>query len=655
MNINWKGALLGSALAVAVHTWADAKNFTCPTNSPVVDNIGLLKAWTKKKIEDRIRNIDTEMHHQVVVMTVDNLEEYWYWSIAEMANAIWTNCKVGYRWENTWVVVLYTKSPSRYRIETASSERYITDAESWRILAKSKSDWICKKEDVDCRLDYITGEIDKLVRKEFNTPWSVDNLKQSTQKFDDIKNSQELSKLMWNVWMGAVIFIVLWGVWLGWYKWINAIKRNNRRKEIKRELLELNTLFQTEKQKFPDWFINEFVAKKELELLEMINYSDEKLNNIVTSERRKNIFDNNILLIKEEIWSWQEKYDKILKQKTDKMNEYNDNLKELIKLKQSLEKNNFRFWEIKIPEIKEWENPSQTVCNIANANWTLKKSLDFLKDIPEFYKSLSWLEKDLVNKLLKLKDEFVLISKEHKEIYWKSTDFDITWLESKVADFNIDFNKAYIEKDITNLKGLFRYNKSIFSELEKTIKQMEESVYEYNVIPSLLIYKKNELEWIKYNDEYPKNAAKYIKKTGKKNFANYDMWLVLWALAWMLALVSSNHANKKDLNLIKWKLAEFDKELNKLKEYMWLGEVLEEIIADEIAEALRKKEAAEKQRLKKIEEEKEAERRRKKREEEEREEEESNKNNYSIKDSSGDNWWTPGWGGWFGWGWADDD
>jgi len=36
-------------------------------------------------------------------------------------------------------VVLYTKTPSLYRIETASTERYLMDAKDGRITAHSKS------------------------------------------------------------------------------------------------------------------------------------------------------------------------------------------------------------------------------------------------------------------------------------------------------------------------------------------------------------------------------------------------------------------------------------------------------------------------------------------------------------------------------------
>jgi hypothetical protein len=129
-----------------------------------------------------------------------------------MANAIGKECGVGFRGENTGVVVLYTQVPSRYRIENAWTERYITDAHSGRILNQSKSDGICKKEDVSCRLDYITGEIDKLIRKEFPDKQSVAPIDSAIKFHDDAKEKEELNRLLGNLAIGGVLIVVVGGV-----------------------------------------------------------------------------------------------------------------------------------------------------------------------------------------------------------------------------------------------------------------------------------------------------------------------------------------------------------------------------------------------------------------------------------------------------------
>ena len=90
----WKSAFFGSALALASEAALANKPLPCPTTSPLVDTIGLVQGDTKQKVENRLRAIDSQKHHQVVVVTVNNLGEYGYGSIEEMANAIGMNCKV---------------------------------------------------------------------------------------------------------------------------------------------------------------------------------------------------------------------------------------------------------------------------------------------------------------------------------------------------------------------------------------------------------------------------------------------------------------------------------------------------------------------------------------------------------------------------------
>lgn len=144
-----------------------------------------------------------------MVVTVKNVEEYGYGSIEEMANALGNGCKVGYRGENTGVVVLYTQVPSRYRMENAGTERYITDAQSGRILNHSKSDGVCKKEDVSCRLDDITSGIDTLIRTEFPDEKAVQKIKDEVKVSDQAQANKEMTEILGNLGIGAVIVVVV--------------------------------------------------------------------------------------------------------------------------------------------------------------------------------------------------------------------------------------------------------------------------------------------------------------------------------------------------------------------------------------------------------------------------------------------------------------
>lgn len=105
--------------------------------------------------------------------------------------------------------MLYTKVPSRYRIETANTERYLTDAQSSKILAHSKSDGVCKKEDVSCRLDDITGEIDKLIRREFLGNQAVAQIDSAIKTHDEVKSTKETSEFLDTLGIGGVIIVVL--------------------------------------------------------------------------------------------------------------------------------------------------------------------------------------------------------------------------------------------------------------------------------------------------------------------------------------------------------------------------------------------------------------------------------------------------------------
>lgn len=70
----------------------------------------------------------------------------------------------------------------------------MTDAKSGRILAHSKADGVCKKEDTSCRLDDITAGIDGLIRKEFPDQKSVEPIDNAKRAFDEKKSAESISK-----------------------------------------------------------------------------------------------------------------------------------------------------------------------------------------------------------------------------------------------------------------------------------------------------------------------------------------------------------------------------------------------------------------------------------------------------------------------------
>ena len=74
--MSWKSALVAGSMALASQTALANKPLPCPTTGPLQDTASLVQGDTRRKIENRLRAIDTEKKHQVVVVTVNSLEEY---------------------------------------------------------------------------------------------------------------------------------------------------------------------------------------------------------------------------------------------------------------------------------------------------------------------------------------------------------------------------------------------------------------------------------------------------------------------------------------------------------------------------------------------------------------------------------------------------
>ncbi|EKE30216.1 MAG: hypothetical protein ACD_2C00025G0007 [uncultured bacterium (gcode 4)] len=652
MNLKW--VLLWSAFALASQTWAEAaKPLPCPGNSPLVDTVNVLQSATKTKIEDRLRKIDSEMHHQVVVLTINSLEEYWYSSMMELANSVWNGCGVGYRWENTWVVVLYTQSPSKYRINPANTERYITDNVSLKIIRESKSNWVCRKEDVDCRLDFITSEIDKVIRKEFKGPEWVKPLVEATNKFDEAKKSAEISELLNELWMGAVIIVVVGWAWLGIRRWIRNHRRNNKRKELKREIFKLNTSIIAEKQKYPEWFQKEHIYEYAQAVRQMMSSSDETLDNIIGSDNKLSSIEWEIAMIKDKMWKWGEQFEKAISNMNTLLAAYKSQANEVASLLDGLINKWFVFRKIGIAVIDETKSPTEVVSQIKKESERLSLFSKSLKEIPQFYQSISWLDIRVDLQFKNLRMKYRECSDKFSGIYFKPAVFDFSNLEIEMEEWLASFNKAYADKDIDKLRNEEKESKNLFDELLQKILEMEDGIKWYELIPTQIEERESKLRWIDVKTEYASNAKNYADKTGKKVYLNYDLSWSALKLKILLTEINNSYAKKTELDKVTEKFLEFDAEFARMREYIWLWAALAAIIAAELAEAerLRVEELrrVEQARLKKEQEEADAERRRLK--DKEDAEERANRRN----DSNDNDAWKSGWGSWFGWAWAEDD
>lgn len=444
--MSWKSALAASALALGAQTAIANKPLPCPTTGPLQDTASVVQSGTRQKIENRLRAIDEDKRHQVVVITVKNVEEYGYGSIEEMANNLGNGCKVWYRGENTGVVVLYTQVPSRYRIENAGTERYITDTHSGRILNHSKSDGVCKKEDVSCRLDVITGEIDKLIRREFSDKQAVVQIDSAVKAHDEAKFSKELSDFLNTLGIGGIIIVVL-GWWTFWVvKWVGAINRRNRRKDLKRDIFELSTLVQVEKQKYPSWFQNQYIRRSEDRIRELAEYSDEQLDRILDSERMKRELDKKLTLVKNTADSWGAEFSTIQSRLETETNQFNARKARVSEQNTQLISGWFLFSSVNIPSIEIGDNPAESLSRIERWLRSLSDIESSLTEIPRFYASVKGFDAKLQLSLVSLQTENTSLSSQYQSIFGKVPAMNITWVVQWVARIVSRFQDAYLKK-----------------------------------------------------------------------------------------------------------------------------------------------------------------------------------------------------------------
>lgn len=542
-------------------------------------------------------------------MTVDSIEEYGYGSIEEMANAVWTGCKIWYRGENTGVVVLYTKTPSLYRIENAWTQRYITDAHSKQILTHSKADGVCEKKDVSCRLDDITEEIGRLIRKEFPDAQAVQALKQSTQKFDEKESVKETDEFLNNLWIGAVILVVLWGWAVGW----NTLVKRNRRKALKKQIFELSIRLQTEKAKYPEWFLLRHAREAEQAMDRLESYSDNQLDSIINGWRQDIMFYRDINTVNT-IALLEAKFEEITRNVKIRTDEVARQMIDVATLQKSLEEEWFKFDIVQVSTVREWSNPDETLSLLEWISSNLTKYADKLRAIPGIYNSVKGLDVQVTQGLVAKQAELTKTLQEHATIFESQNQITLPKdMESKVDQFVKDFQSAYQSKDISKLERLSKQATSILSPIWNAIESLKTDIKWYQGVPEKVAKRQKFIRWVQVRSEYTEEAWKYAEKTGKRAFVGYNMWAGLVVLQQLLASIIQDHSQKKNLSEIEVKITKFDAEYSKVKEYIGLGAVLAALIAEEIAEAAR----VERRRLEEEQRRRDEEERRRRRQEEE--------------------------------------
>ncbi|NUJ98170.1 TPM domain-containing protein [Candidatus Gracilibacteria bacterium] len=613
-------------------------------HNPVVDEVGVLSPETKNTIESRLKKkIDGELYNQIIVVVVNSFEEYGFGSIEEMANYIGTNGKIGLEGANNGIVVLHTMKPSLYRIETASGvEGYLTDLKAGKIVRKSKE--VYDKKDVNGRLNYITDEIDNVTREKSN----VQEVKNEVEENNKTQIAKDKANLLDS--LNTLAGILLVG-FLGYksYKGIKKLKNKKLKDKIKKQIIYLKTRIESEKQKYPDWFIQKYILEYEKSLEEMSNYSEEDLDNIIDGRntiRGNNIYYkyiNTVSNIERDIPNWVSNYQQEVEKKESKFTNFKKLSEEAQKLKVKLEQENFKIGEITIPKI-ETEDDDVIIFTekLDDAISILFNVVAFLKNIPDFYRSIQGMNTRISEDFSRHKNSYSETVNQYKNIYGNEIDFDLDELKKNIDTFNGKFLEAYKQKDIPELQSLNDQSKNIFGSIEKVTSDMKREISWYNSIPNETKQRSEKLKSININPEYKKNAEAYIQKTGKREFKDFDLQGTISILNQLIIEIDSNYSQKKDLSKIKNQLIKFDDDFETIIKYMGLGEALALIIKKEQEEEERKREEQEEERRKE--------------EERKRKEKDDNNNTFSSGlDAGGGGGWSSGGGGGFGGGGVTDD
>lgn len=162
---------------------------------------------------------------------------------------------------------------------------------------------------------------------------------------------------------------------------MNALRRGSRRKALKKEILDLSVRTNTEAQKYPDWFQNEYCRRMVNTANEMQSYTDEQLDSILDNSRENRGYARNKDFIESGMGEWADIYKRIADQASHAQERYDTSLVELNNLKNVLVKEGYKFEEVETPKFSSSQNPMESVSRVENVLTTLNRSIGTLQAI----------------------------------------------------------------------------------------------------------------------------------------------------------------------------------------------------------------------------------------------------------------------------------
>lgn len=639
-NINLKSLVLSSALALSSQNALASSPLPCPSNSPIVDKVWAIKTNVKNQIQNRLMLLDTQKYHQVVVITINSLEEYGYSSFSELWADTINKCGIWYRGKNTGVIVWYGKKEQKpYFISTASwVSGYIPDAIATRITSWSKDR--CEKSDTSCRIDDITKWLENIINVHFAKKEEVQVIKDEIKQIDEVKANNNIENIFSMLWIwGMAILVIGW-----WIKLKYSLNKSSKRKELKKKILQLNIQFATAKTQYPDWFIHSHMSYDEKRLVEYIWYSDIKIDAIINSPRENNKINSLLWEIEKNLGIYQINYQDVLNSIGIKKQEVQSKIIEIEWIYKSLESQWFIFKKKKFILPDEWNNPIWTVKNYNDTLFLLINEANDIGNIPALYKNITWLDEKLKSRFTQLSTEYTKVLSKFESIFGKdSSNFSLWTLENTVSNLISLFKQEFFKKNIWVLSSLFDQSKNIFWTIENNISTMNTKISWYEWLPKEIASLEEKVKKFTPSNEYEKNASNYKKESWKRKFDNYNMKSKLILILWAITELKNIYSTKKWLNTASWIISSLNSEISLMNEYVWLWAIVVTLIAQRIAE-----EAAQRERQRRqIEDD--ARRAREQAEDDARRSSRSASSASSSSSSSWSSWWGGGWDGWGGW------
>lgn len=204
-KIDLKTLVLSWALALGGQNAFAAKEIPCTNNSHINDTIWVVKSVVASKIEKRLIDIEQLSQNEVVIISVNSPEEYWYSSFEEMGKDTIRKCSIWYKGQNTWVIVWYGKETKpHFHISTTDwVKEYITQEDINKLTRWSIEN--CDKFHTSCRLDEITQWLEKIISKHIHSYQNTN--------FDQLKKGDDLTNFLTYFYWWILILLLVNSTW----------------------------------------------------------------------------------------------------------------------------------------------------------------------------------------------------------------------------------------------------------------------------------------------------------------------------------------------------------------------------------------------------------------------------------------------------------